>query len=334
MHNEYKNKPLISVILPVYNCERYIGLAIQSVLCQSFRDFELIVINDGSTDSTGLVIDGFSDPRIKKIEIENGGLVKALNLGVSNSNGDYIARMDADDICMPMRFEMQVNELSNNPKLDVICSDIIKIDEQGSVLGEEVDLKFSGDGIRNFMLFKTGGKPIVHPTVMMKKALLDAVNGYRNFNACEDRDLWLRCLDSVNVLRINVPLLKYRITNSGISISSSRKQILNGIIAVIVHETAKRTGVDIYDTEETMYKNIKSEIESDLETSYIQIISDVRELKRSIKSKNYRSVLGGVWKLKMSVIYVIPLFQRKLARKVIEKYNDKLALLLNCEKRS
>src|SRR5437016_3101798 len=101
--------PRIAVVLPVYNAEQYIGAAITSVLAQTFTDFELVVIDDGSEDRTGEVLTGFSDPRLRVLRFpENRGLVSALNAGIRESASEFIARMDADDICMPLRFERQV----------------------------------------------------------------------------------------------------------------------------------------------------------------------------------------------------------------------------------
>ena len=109
-----KETPLISVILPVYNCEKYIRDSIQSILDQVFNDFELIIINDGSTDNTFGIIKSFSDDRIILVNQVNHGLTFSLNVGLSLAKGKYIARMDADDISLPDRFKKQVNFLSEN----------------------------------------------------------------------------------------------------------------------------------------------------------------------------------------------------------------------------
>ncbi len=130
------NGPEISIVLPAYNCESFLKEAIESLLNQTFKDFELIIINDGSTDKTEDVIKNFSDPRIiyKKNE-KNSGLVYTLNKGIDIAKGKYIARMDGDDISLPARLEKQKEILDEYPDIAVAASTITFINEKNESEG-------------------------------------------------------------------------------------------------------------------------------------------------------------------------------------------------------
>ena len=124
--------PLISVILPAYNADRYLTEAIKSILAQTYSNFELIILNDGSTDHTEQIILGFTDSRILYIDNhQNLGIVATLNKGLSVAQGEYIARMDADDISTAVRFEHQINYLETHPAVGVLGSAIQIIDRRG-----------------------------------------------------------------------------------------------------------------------------------------------------------------------------------------------------------
>src|SRR5215204_4839876 len=130
------NVPAVSVVLPAYNCEKYIAKAIESVLRQTFTDFEFIIINDGSSDRTEEIIRSFSDPRILyQVNKINKGLVYTLNKGIDNAKGRYIARMDGDDIALPERFEKQFEYLQLNKEVDILATVVILIDENEIVSG-------------------------------------------------------------------------------------------------------------------------------------------------------------------------------------------------------
>src|ERR1700761_448098 len=123
-----EHQPHISVLMPAYNAEKYIGTAINSLLKQTFSSFELVIINDGSTDNTINIINAFNDKRIKLVDQQNKGIAAALNHGLKIARAPYIARFDADDICMPERLEVQYNFLSMNPDYVIVGSDADYID--------------------------------------------------------------------------------------------------------------------------------------------------------------------------------------------------------------
>lgn len=198
--------PLISVIMPAYNAAAYLNQALDSILAQTYSNFELIVLNDGSTDQTDKVIESYTDTRIQYINNQsNVGIVATLNKGLSAANGEYIARMDADDISTPVRFERQINFLENHPTTGVLGSAIRIIDRRG---------KYQRSGffptedtlIRWVLMF---ANPIAHPSVIIRRELLQSCNGYRDVPA-EDIDLWERMSHITTLSNLPEPLLSLR----------------------------------------------------------------------------------------------------------------------------
>ena len=210
--------PEISVVMSVYNEETYLRSAIESVLNQTFKDFEFIIFNDCSTDKTVDILKEFEakDNRIILFEkpINKGfkGFVENLNIGISKARGKYIARMDADDYCLPDRFEKQFNFLEENPEVFLTGSSMILMNEKSEDTGEMSALS-NPDLIRKRTKIDN---PIFHPTIMFRNEP-DLI--YRDkFYACEDFDFHLRKLSENRVLHnISEPLLKYRILESSIS---------------------------------------------------------------------------------------------------------------------
>lgn len=228
-------KPAISIVLPVYNCESYVADAIQSILNQSFANFELIIINDGSTDGSGSIARHFKelDARVIIIEQENKGLVFSLNKGIEIAQAEYIARMDADDISMPNRLKLQYEKMNEDSQIAVLGSFTKIIDEHGQEVGLGFYPVHSNDVTR--LLYR--GSPVAHPAVMMRKKVVQAVGGYREkFLHCEDYDLWLRIIETGYVIA-NLPklLLKYRVHTNNISFIHRQQQEINSNIAILTH---------------------------------------------------------------------------------------------------
>jgi len=205
--------PAISVLMPVYNTEKYLAEAIESILGQTFKDFELIIIDDGSTDNSLSIIEKYAkiDSRIKFISRDNKGLISTLNQGIELSQGKYIARMDADDISLPNRFDIQYEFLESRPEYVVVGSRIMLIDSDNDSLcamGElfsHEDIDFSH--IHNL----TSGAVIVHPTAMIRRDSLVAIGGYRErYKHAEDIDVWLRLGEVGKLCNLNKILLRYR----------------------------------------------------------------------------------------------------------------------------
>lgn len=212
------NPPEISVILPAYNTEAYLGKAIQSLLDQSFRDFELLIINDGSTDKTEDIIRSFSDPRIVYIKNEqNYGLIDTLNKGIDISRGKYIARMDGDDICLATRFAYQKSMLDQHPGIAAIASTIIFINKAGEQTGSwDLDKRtIDPQAIRSKMPYENC---IAHPSVMMRSSVLKEMKYKPGQKNIEDYDLWLRLMiRGYGITKVTEPQLLYRVLDSSIT---------------------------------------------------------------------------------------------------------------------
>lgn len=196
----------ISVLLPVHNGEQYTGEAVRSVLGQTFTDFELLVIDDGSTDRTPEILAGFADPRLRVIRLpENAGLVAALNLGILESQSEFVARMDADDISLPRRFERQVAFLDSHPTV-AVCGTWIR---EFGVRRHAHRLPVQPDQIRARLFFRWA---MAHPTLMMRRGFLEshAIRYSAEFPHTEDLELLLRAADLTNLANIPEILLLYR----------------------------------------------------------------------------------------------------------------------------
>lgn len=206
--------PIISVIMSVYNGEKYLSEAINSVLSQDFSDFEFIIIDDGSTDKSLEVIKSFSDNRIKVIFRENRGLIASLNEAISLSTGQYIARMDADDICLSNRFFKQLEAFSNS-EVGLVGSWANKINENGEEVGMMAYPPLDYQKIKSFFIKHN---PFIHSSVMIKKEVFDSVGVYNpKYKHAEDYELWSRVLRKFKALNIPEPLIKYRINNNGVT---------------------------------------------------------------------------------------------------------------------
>lgn len=196
--------PTVSVIMSVFNAEKYLDEAILSILNQTFRDFEFIIINDGSNDKSLDIIKRYKaiDDRIILINRENKGLIFSLNEAIVSSKGIYIARMDADDISYPERIQKQVEFLVSNPDIDLCGSWIRVFNEKG--ISRLHKYPHHDLTIKAKMLFEN---PIAHPSVMYKKSFL---NEYASYKDIEDYATWLFLAPSSHFSNLQIPLLHYR----------------------------------------------------------------------------------------------------------------------------
>lgn len=204
------DKPIISVLLPVYNAERYLRTAIESVLVQTYDNFELLVLDDGSDDNSLSILREYEtkDDRVRIISRENKGLAVTLNQLISEASGKYLARMDADDICLPQRFEKQVAFLDSHPNHVVVGTRILLIDDEGLPLATMID-KFSHTEIKDDLL--KGVIALCHPATMLRADEIRAVGGYNTELQCaQDYDLWLRVSERGKLANLPEALVKYR----------------------------------------------------------------------------------------------------------------------------
>jgi glycosyltransferase involved in cell wall biosynthesis len=218
------DKPQVSVLMPARNTERYIREAVESILAQTFRDFELLIVDDGSTDSTRDILRELAarDRRIVLQEREHGGYVSALNDMLQRARGDLIARMDADDIAHPGRFRQQVEFLSEHPEVVCVGSAFDIIDELGDRLTRLTPPATDAE-IQPLLL--RGHTAICHPSAMMRAIAVRIVGGYEEaVTSVEDLDLFLKLGEFGKLANIPRALVRYRVHTASVSAGSGRIQ--------------------------------------------------------------------------------------------------------------
>ena len=233
--------PAISVLLAVYNGQTYLREAMDSVIAQTEKDFEFIIIDDGSTDETRNILEGYAqkDLRIRLVSRPNKGLTVTLNEGLSLARGEFLARMDADDICLPERFEKQLAYLRDHPECVLLGSRVLLVDPEGMPIRKLCDEQ-SHEQIDIAHLNR--GWPVVHPAVMMRTAAIRQIGGYRDeYNTLEDFDLFLRLAEIGKLANLPDILLHYRQHFASVTHSKAKKQI--EIRQSILDETYVRRGM-------------------------------------------------------------------------------------------
>lgn len=227
------NNELISVMMSTYNeTAKELAQSVDSILNQTYQNIEFIIVNDNPAN---IELDGYlkniKDSRVILVKNEvNLGLVKSLNKALSFAKGEYVARMDADDISMPDRLEKEISHLKTNC-LDIVGTDIQLIDDNDVVIKERMRFPATDTLARKYINY---GNCMAHPTWLVKKEVYEKLGGYRDVKSCEDYDFLIRLLFSTNFKVGNISQigLKYRIRNSGVSKSSEARQfVLRSFIA-------------------------------------------------------------------------------------------------------
>ena len=217
--------PEISVLMPVYNGGRFLKGAIESILVQTFSNFEFIIIDDGSTDGSLEILKKYSnsDPRIRLVSRENRGLVESLNEGISMVRSPLIARMDADDISLFNRLKVQKEFMDDHPDCICVGARVRVIDSKGRFLIDNA-IQLKHDEIIKSAL--QGVSPIIHPTAMIRAETIKAIGGYdQNNYPAEDLALWIDLSEHGKLTNLDAPLLEYRIHDGSISTSEHTRQI-------------------------------------------------------------------------------------------------------------
>jgi len=210
------NTPMITVLMPAYNAEKYIGEAIDSVLKQSFTDFELLIINDGSTDDTKKVVGSFNDDRIVLVEQVHGGVSNALNNGLAKAKGKYIARFDSDDICLPHRLEKQFGFLETNPEYVIVGTDAEYMLENGDHLFDFTCIGHTNDELVDKLYFYC---PFIHSSVMYRKDAVLKAGGYSLFaHNFEDYLLWTQLSKPGKLYNLREMLIRIRFNPASVTI--------------------------------------------------------------------------------------------------------------------
>ncbi len=236
------NAPVVSVIMPVFNGEHYLDQAIASVLAQTLADFELIVVDDGSTDQTPAILGrcAKNDARVRIVSRPNTGIVGALNDGIAVARGEFLARMDADDLCEPERFAKQVDYLCAHPECVILGTQVLRIDPGDLPIGPE-DQPLDHEAILARLL-EGGAGTLIHPSVMMRRAAVEAVGRYRlEFQWVEDYDLFLRLAEHGRLANLPDRLLRYRLHFE--SVNMKRRETQAQLAQLCLSTACTRLGI-------------------------------------------------------------------------------------------
>jgi len=324
----------VSVIMSVYNNQDFVSGAIDSILGQTFNDFEFIIINDGSTDETEKIIRRYQkqDDRIVIISQENKGLTRSLNIGIDNAKGEYIARQDADDVSLPQRLKEQVDFLDNNKVIGFAGSSFEMIDEEGIFI--------------NFVYIRNQPKKIIlrlkhsnifcHGTMVFRRNLLDKVSGYREFfRYAQDYDLYLRLITNSLPGSVASFLYKKRVSLNSISIQRIELQSAYAELAKTCHKRILKGQDDTQLMNERILSDFKAPLTGDLILLFMNSLYCVKrnelEKARLIIRPQLFPISAQKYKIYLLLIFsYLPKYLRNLLLSVKFNFRKKmLALRLN-----
>lgn len=272
-------RPMVSVIMAVRNGGPFLAKAIASIRGQQFRDWELVIVDDGSTDDTATILQvaARSDARLRPLRQEALGLVPALNRAVTEARGEFLARMDADDLARPERLGRQVDFLRSNPRVGVLGTAVRRIGAGRGFWQWPVDDAAS----RAALLFEA---PCAHPTVMMRREVWDkSGGGYRpEFRAAEDIDLWERIAPYTEFANLPAPLLDYRIHPGQVTAVATWEMAQNG--ARVRRRWLQRVGLEPTEGEMECHEAVAW-----LRPGSVDHLADARAWLMRIREANARS---------------------------------------------
>jgi len=337
-----QNSPLVSVLLPCYNVEKYVEETFDSLLNQTYTNFEIVAINDCSTDSTLKILNGLAE-KDKRIKIYNNEsnlkLIKTLNRGIDLCRGEYIARMDADDIAMPERLEKEVNFLEENKDYDIVSTQFATFRTGSS----KTDLHFNPlkyEELQSYLIFKSG---ICHPASMMRKRLFTEL-GLRfdeEYLHVEDYALWSKALYVTKLANLGgEPLLLYRVHGSQISSLYEDIQLENKKKVFKIH--CKHLNIDDSDETLDIYASVAEAVPSESSFEYLdkceKFILDLLE-KNRMENFGSQSFLVDMMALhwmrlcansRLGLKVLNRCFSSPLYKKDIYKFRDHVILIVKC----
>lgn len=284
------NVPKVTVLMPVYNAGIYLQEAIESILKQTFSDFELLIINDGSTDQSAEVIARFDDPRIRYVKNEkNIGLVKTLNKGLDLAQGIYVARMDQDDISLPERLEKQVKFLDTHSEIGV-CGSWFELFPSGELVQRPV----TNDEIKAHLFINCA---LGHPTVIIRMKVLKNNNLLYDpsFDHAEDYEFWTRLIQKTKMQNIPEVLLKYRVHSSQICSVYNDKQ--RDIVNLIRINQLHYLGIVPTEREKTIHlaalaESIEAEINTEELKAWIDKLIFANTQRKIYSEKEFSNMLN------------------------------------------
>lgn len=232
--------PEISFLLPVYNGERYLAETLRSLLDQDYEDYDVVIVDDGSTDRSREIIDRFGSDRLNVLERPNGGLVEALNFGLERMDCEYVARIDADDVCYPHRLKAQM-AFMDFTSAAAVSARSLHIDEVGNILGVSGSFGiFSADAYAVPAL-----EPYLpHPFMFARRDVFDEIGGYRHAHLAEDADISWRLSERHQIAVHGEVMGKYRLHTDSISAKSIRNGRVQALFSQIAALNSRRREVE------------------------------------------------------------------------------------------
>ena len=323
MPEKMKKPPSISVVMPVYNCDRYLKESIESILSQTFEDFEFIIINDGSTDSTAEILRSYArkDSRIEIINQPNSGIVKALNRGICESKGNWVCRMDGDDIALPYRFARQIEKIRENPSIVILGGWCQLVDSQG-ISGKIY--KYPTQNMELINNLETDKAFFPHSSVCFKNNIVKDLGGYRErFRHAEDLDLWLRLVGKGDFGCCEEMILKLRKHDSNILNSYAHLSQLRSIATRVCYLRRKIGLSDPSRLKEDKWRIFIRWIEKRMkEEKYFQFKQYWQNLRKLLYENNKASRMVKIR------ILLNELQNNSLHRKMYWEYRQKNKLVL------
>ena len=314
--------PAVSVVMPVYNNERFVAEAIESVLNQTLSDFDFLIIDDASTDRTSFIINEYAgkDGRIRIIHNgENLGFTKSLNTGLKETGGEYIARMDGDDICAPHRLQKQVAYMRGHPECDFLAATAVIISEKGTSI-KKTKVECRSEDTKSHLL--NFGSPFVHSSIMMRKKAIDKLGGYNEqWPTKQDYELWLRAaFAGMRFACLSEPLVSLRFSQDSLSFSGHRDNALRSLL-LRMYFRAKDKGIEL--TYDTIQERLS---QSGLPERYAERMEYRTVLKKNVcklKSLQFDGLFGNLMELAL-----LRLFRRRAVSS--EEVNAELDRLIAC----
>lgn len=296
--SQYDNTPVVSVVMPVFNAGKYLSKAIQSILDQTFQDFEFIIINDGSTDDSWATIQRYAnnDERIIAVNRDNAGVVKAANYAASIAKGTYLSRTDADDLSFSTKLEDLVQCANRNPKAIVITGSIEVIDDRDEFLYRELVPIFN-DGLKRALYVRNA---IPNGATLVRKDAFDKVGGFANVFA-EDCYLWSELWSEGDFVGTGTAVYKWRLNNAGLTFTNLAKSMakereyLSNLWRESPPYLVRRT--DIAAVIAT-YQAMPGRFQKDYITVYINDLS--RVATRQIRIGNINQGIAQMWHISTS----------------------------------
>lgn len=296
------SSPFISVVMCCYNAEQWLRDSIESVLNQTYGDFEFIIVDDGSSDKTLSILREYAnlDARVLVVEKSNSGLTDSLNVAINLARGQWIARIDADDICEANRFQLQVSEVIAYPSLVYLGGGLVLIDERGH-LGRVYRYPSTHDSLVKSMA--TARRFPAHSSAFFKAEAFRSVGGYRTrFRRSQDLDLWLRLSEVGEMAALDKTLVRIRKHSAQVSHEDSgRRQVIDARMAIVSYWLRRNGFMDPVDCDELRYVKYREWLEKQLlEDGVFSYLSRVVKMRT-----DYSRISGGAKRVSFLVCSIL-----------------------------